>query len=313
MVAGTCIEWLFRQKPDAKVLVVALSRDLVDQLERALWRHISKYVPTQQLTGTEKPDYLDGVTCATIQSAIVNLRHGWRPDFIFIDEAHHLGEQGQLSEMMDLCDEALILGATATPWRGDTGDIEARFGGTSYKLGIEEGMRLGYLCDVLYRVFSDNIDWEFVRDASSKRYSLKELNTRLFMPQRDERIRDELIAAWNSTRDPRAIVFCQSIEHAERMHRTLATVPCWFNAQVMHAQVPKRQRQMHMMSFRTGQVPLLVAVDVLNEGVDIPDVNRKCTYQHLILLFLRINVLKALWRNGCRTQLTLILPQTKLL
>jgi superfamily II DNA or RNA helicase len=276
VVAGTCIEWMLTQKPDAKILVVAHVRELVAQLERAIWRHLSKQVPTQLLTGDDKPEYLDGVTCATLQTAITVVKRGWRPDFIFIDEAHHVATEGQYSEMIDLCGESYILGVTATPWRGDKQSIEKTFGPASYKLGIEDGMRLGYLCNVKYRVFIDDINWEFVRQASKNNYSIKELNSKLFLPQRDEKIRDELIATWHSTPNPRAIVFCQSIDHAQRMLRILSAVPIWQNAAIIHADIPRRTRQMDLLNFRSGACPLLVAVDVLNEGVDVPDVNIVC-------------------------------------
>ncbi len=34
-----------------------------------------------------------------------------------------------------------------------------------------------------------------------------------------------------------------------------------------------RERQLRLIDFRAGRVPLLTAVDILNEGVDVPDVN----------------------------------------
>ena len=52
-------------------------------------------------------------------------------------------------------------------------------------------MRRGYLA-VDYRLFVDNIDWDVVRDASKHGYSMKELNCKLFLPQRDEAVVDAL-------------------------------------------------------------------------------------------------------------------------
>ncbi len=211
VIAGTVIQAFMQANPGATILVVAHARDLVDQLQRALWRHVPKTVPVQQFTGDDKPTLLDGVTCATVQAVITHIRMGWRPDFIFIDEAHHVGDDGLYAEMLDLCSGAKILGVTATPWRGDSVDVLKHFGGASFKLGIEEGMRFGYLCDVRYKVFVDDIDWDLVRSISAHNYSIGDLNSKLFIPQRDEKIRDELLSAWNQTRSPRAIVFCQTI------------------------------------------------------------------------------------------------------
>lgn len=276
IIAGTVIDTFLSQRSDAQVLVLAHTRDLVEQLERALWRHIPKQVPTQQLQGDERPEALSGVTAATIQSAVAYLRRGFRPAFIFIDEAHHTGAGTMFAEALGLCPDAWRLGATATPWRGDEFDVSAHFGEPSYKIGIEEGMRLGYLADVDYRLFIDNIDWNVVSTLSANRYSVAELNERLFLPQRDERIRDELLEIWYRTAAPRAIVFCQTIDHAERMLEVLRRVPVWHRASAVHTRITRREQKTRLTKFRLGEIPLLVAVDVLNEGVDVPDVNIVC-------------------------------------
>ena len=41
-------------------------KDLVQQLERAFWRHLPKTIATQVLTGDQKPPSLDGVTFAKL-------------------------------------------------------------------------------------------------------------------------------------------------------------------------------------------------------------------------------------------------------
>lgn len=276
VIAGSLIDWVLDERPKAQVLVLAHTRDLVDQLERALWRHLPKDVSTQQLQGDEKPDALPGVTVATVQTAVGYIRQGMRPDFIFVDEAHHTGAGTQFAEVLELCPDALRLGATATPWRGDEFDIAHFFGEPSYKIGIEEGMRLGYLVDVKYHLFVDNIDWDYVSTLSEHSYSLGELNRKLFLPQRDERIRDELLEVWMATRAPRGIVFCQTIEHAETMLSVLQGVPDWSSAECIHNGLAKTEQKQNLTKFRLGDIPLLIAVDILNEGVDVPDVNVVC-------------------------------------
>jgi len=246
---------------------------LVNQLERALWRHLPKATKTQVLTGDDKPRELSGVTCATTTSALRAVLKGWRPALVMVDETHHVGADGEYDQLLDELSESIQFGVTATPWRGDKYDIESRFGSASYKLGIEEGMRRGYLAAVDYRLFVDNIDWDAVRDASEHQYSIKELNSRLFLTQRDEAVVDALLEAWQNTVSPRGIVFCQTIAHSERMRELLAQVPDWRNVASLHNGMPKRERQQRLLDFRAGRIPLLTAVDILNEGVDVPDVN----------------------------------------
>src|SRR5690606_40593303 len=126
------------------------------------------------------------------------------------------------------------------------------FDAATYKLGMGEGMRLGYLGQVDYRLFLDNIDWDVVKDVSRRSYSMKELNTKLFLPQRDQAIIDELASAWRSTLDPRAIVFCQTKDHAERMAELLRHTSEWRNAQAIHDGLKVRERQLRLLDFRSG-------------------------------------------------------------
>lgn len=280
VVGGEIIGRHLRQHPSDDVLVVAHQKELVNQLERALWRHLPKRVPTQVLTGDDQPKSLAGLTCATVNSALTAVLNGWRPALVMVDETHHVGEDGQFDQLLWALTDSLQFGVTATPWRGDAYDIEHRFGRASYKLGIEEGMKRGYLTTVDYRLFVDNIDWDAVRHASEHSYSIKDLNSRLFLPQRDDAIIDALKDAWNTTRSPRGIIFCQTIEHCERMQSQLRTVPGWQEAAALHNDLPKREQQQRLLDFRAGRIPILVAVDILNEGVDVPDVN--------VLVFARV-------------------------
>lgn len=281
VVGGEVIRRRLAERPNAKILVVAHMKDLVEQLERAMWRHIGKSVPTRLLTGDAKPPALDGVVVGTVESVLSQVRAGYRPDFIMIDETHHVAETGRFAELLDLCGDTEQLGVTATPWRGDKFDITARFGYPSFAMGIAEGMAHGYLSAVDYRIYVDNIDWDVVKDASAHGYSVKDLNRALFLPQRDEEIIEWLREAWRATPEPRAILFCQTIEHAEHMAGLLATSDSsWANAAFLHSALPRQRRQILLNEFRLGRVPVITCVDVFNEGVDVPDVN--------LIVFLRV-------------------------
>lgn len=276
IVGGEVIADHLVRFPDDQVLVVAHTKDLIDQLERALWRHLPKAIKTRMLTGEERMDDLFGITCATLTTALQAVRQGYRPGLTVVDEAHHVGEGGQYAELLSSLEDGRQFGATATPWRGDEYDIAHRFGRPSYALGIETGMRNGYLAQVDYRLYVDNIDWEVVKSASHHSYSLRELNSKLFLPKRDEAIRDELAETWGATSQPRALVFCRTIEHAERMADTLRRNPRWMGALAVHNGLSKRERRSRLLSFRSGEVPILTSVDILNEGIDVPDVNIVC-------------------------------------
>ncbi len=274
VVGGEVIRRHLETRPGSRVLVVAHMKELVEQLEKALWRHLDKTVPIQVWTGDSKPESLEGVTVGTIESVLGAARVGWRPTLVMVDETHHVGESGRFAELLDLCEDAHQLGMTATPWRGDKFDLATRFGRASFSMGIAEGMAAGYLASVDYRIFVDNLDWDVVRESSEHGYSLKELNRVLFLPQRDEEILDQLRMAWREVTDPRAILFCQTMDHAERMAELLTGADlAWRRAAFLHSGISRQQRQVLLNAFRLGRVPVITCVDVFNEGVDVPDVN----------------------------------------
>ncbi len=279
VVAGEVIARDFGRSEGRRVLVVAHTTDLIGQLERAMWRHLPKSIPTCRLSGADKPPALDGLICATVQGAEGLVAGGWRPDLVVVDEAHHVSEDGRFQRLLDDLQGVPRLGLTATPWRGDGYDIARRFGSSVYSIGIVEGMAQDYLAQVDYRLFIDDIDWSVVTETSEQGMTVRDLNARLFLPQRDESVIDELRDAWSSIAEPRAIVFCRTIDHAEEMAERLRGAG-WRRAASFHDRLGRRERDLLMSEFRDGRVPIVTAVDIFNEGVDVPDVN--------ILCFLRV-------------------------
>lgn len=280
VVAGRVVTQTLQRAPDAQILLAAHTIDLVEQLERSMWRDIPKSVPTRLLHGGSKPDALPGVTFGVLDTAASYVESGYQPDLVIVDEAHHVGETGHYARLLSRLESVPRMGVTATPWRGDKYEIEQVFGEPVVRVSISEGMRRGYLAEVNYRLFTDNIDWEFVREHSERGYSIRDLNKRLFIPERDEAVRDHLRRVWDRTRAPRAIVFCQTIGHAEEMARVLARVPGWEATTAVHGGLGPAERRARLLGFRSGSIPVITSVDLFNEGVDVPDVN--------ILAFARI-------------------------
>jgi len=276
VVTGAVIEWFLKQFPNKRILILAHARDLIYQIEKSIWQDLDKKTPTQIIDSEEKPNDLSGVTLATRQSIIKYIKGGYSPDFVIVDEAHHVGGEGEYSDIFSLLPNALRLGVTATPWRGDKFAISSIFGDPSYSLGIEEGMRDGYLAEVNYKLFCDNINWDLIEQASKHSYTIKDLNRRLFLPQRDQLVIDRLLDVWSTIEKPKAIVFCQTIAHAEQFCELLKRYSDWSNVAVLHSEIPKWDRRKALIKFRKSECPILVAVDILNEGVDVPDVNIIC-------------------------------------
>ncbi len=276
VVASTIISEIFAMNESSKVLVLAHMNELVGQLQIALWGDLPIYVSSQIINENNKPNFLEGITVATNYSILRYLDAGYRPDLMVIDECHHIGEDNYYGKILERLRGVTVLGVTATPWRGDGYKMESIFGKPSYVCGIEDGMRQGFLSPVEYRLFCDNINWDTIPSISKNAYTVRQLNRKLFIPQRDEQILDALSEEWINIEEPKAIVFCQGVEHAERVYELLLKYDRWKNAEILHSKLGTNARKFALLRFRSPDCPILVAVDILNEGVDVPNVNLVC-------------------------------------
>jgi superfamily II DNA or RNA helicase len=263
--------------PHDRVLVLAHTRDLVQQLHVAFWHQLPRWVPTHQLVEGETPTFWDGVTFATVQS--VHRRRESLPAFglVVVDEAHHVGAE-TFVETLAALSAPMRAGVTATPWRGDYYDIESMFGPALIQMGIAEGLQGGFLSNVDYRLFADNVDWEVVQDLSTHRYSLAQLNRRLILPTRDEEAARIVAEIYRSAERRGGIVFSPSIQHAREFAAMLRSFG--FRAEEISSADEPRQRDLKLSRFRGGEYDFMATVDLFNEGVDLPDVD--------LIVFLRV-------------------------
>ena len=272
VVLAEALAQLFRDDavPYGRALVLAGTRELVDQLQRAFWDQIPKWIATHRLIGGETPSHWDGITFATIQS--VASRIDELPDFgvVFIDEAHHVGS-ATFRRVTDRLSDAMIGGVTATPWRGDRYDIDHLLGPPVIRIGIAEGLWRGFLCEADYRMLADNLDWELVRSRSRNSYSISQLNRLLLLPTRDEEAAKSVRGIFDGEQRRAAITFCSSITHAKSFAATLRLFG--FRAQSITGDMDARERDQTMASFRKGTLDIVTTRDLFNEGVDVPDVD----------------------------------------
>ena len=277
VAAGVIEQWL-NDRPESEILVIAPSLTLVPQLEASLWPYLPKGVATHILVGSEKPSFQGGVTVATVQSMLNRgVEDRERFGLVVVDEAHHAPADGYRQLLSDLAPR-FVLGMTATPWRGDERRLEDIFDDPTYTVSIVEGMQLGYLAAVDYRMMVDTIDWDWVRENLHSSLSIRELNRRLFIPERDEALVFKIRQHLDQVNDPRAVVFCRSIDHAEAIAGRLQAEG--FAVHAIHSRLDRFVTTKILRDFRAGDVPIIVTVDMLNEGIDIPDVN--------LIAFLRV-------------------------
>lgn len=267
------------ERPGSEALVLVESVELARQLERTSWEVLPKGITTHLWAGGETPAYAcgDSVTFATTDS----VRAGWgllvrahRYPLVVFDEAHHAVADTNRQLLDDLA-PSFRLGMTATPWRGDQRTLESAFGGELpvYRLSVVDAIKRGYLSEVRYQFFDDHIDWEQVSTLSSLGLTIRDLNRRLWIPERENRVasivRDWIEALTVEGELPRTVVFCRSIEHTDKATAALhaAGVP----AASLHSGLAKFDVTRRLQRFRDGDIRVLTVVDMLNEGIDVPD------------------------------------------
>ncbi len=252
-------------------LVLCHSQDLALQLERAFWPHLRSSERTSVFFDGEPPKHPMGVTFGLYQTLLGFLSSVdcEQYDLVVIDEAHHALSSGFLA-CIDHLKPKFLLGMTATPWRGDGDSIDRIFGSPVAKVSLVDGMALGFLAEVDYRILCDNIRWEEMPHLSKSHLSISDLNKRLFLPQRDEAAIGIILKTIAEIGTAKLIVFSPSIQHASHF------------ADILNASgVPARNisgadrvsRQKFLMDFAAGRIKALTTVDLLNEGIDVPDVN----------------------------------------
>lgn len=256
--------------PYGRMLVLADKREIVRQLQFGFWYQLPKEVPTHLLLAEEEPSFWDGITFATVQSVYSRLESLPEFDCVFIDEAHHIGSHTFQAVLAKLTPERLA-GVTATPWRGDSYDIDTLLGQPLVRIGISEGLARGFLSQVDYRLLADNLDWQFVQEASDYGYSLSQLNRRLIIPTRDEEAARMIAATFEESSRRAVIVFSPSIEHSKEIAAKLRLFG--LTAESIDGSLPPRERDRLMTEFRKGYIQALCTVDLFNEGVDVPDVD----------------------------------------
>ncbi len=268
-----------------KVLILAHTNEIVYQLEKSFWPFLSKHHQTVIWNGYEMGDLESSqITFACIFSVANELeRNGELPfyyDIIVIDEAHHAGSQ----TYRDLINQSgagnvngpFLLGMTATPWRSDEHDLQKIFTEKLSSIDIIQGMTNGYLSNVDYRMHVDNIDWSQL--SKIKKVTPRALNKTLFIQEWDNAVVDILQKTWYEQKKPKAIVFCSRIDHAITM-RDKINATGFTKAGVIYSstyngkKMNQIDRSVLLCDFSDDLLGVICAVDIFNEGIDVPDVN----------------------------------------
>ncbi|MGL5110214.1 MAG: EcoAI/FtnUII family type I restriction enzme subunit R [Vibrio ordalii] len=159
-------------------------------------------------------------------------------DLIIIDECHRgsASEDSAWREILEYFSSATQVGLTATPKETDEVSNIEYFGDPVYTYSLKEGIEDGFLAP--YKVIRVDIDidvqgWRPTKGQTDKHgeiiedriYNQKDFDRTMVIDERTELVAKTITNYLNRT-DPMAktIVFCNDIDHAERMRRALVNL-----------------------------------------------------------------------------------------
>lgn len=225
---------------------------LVDGDEPTKWRHVFASIQSlsESRLNTIKPDHFDVVV---------------------VDEFHH-AEAKSYRRLLDHVAPIELLGLTATPERADGVDVREFFGGrVAAELRLWDALDQQLLCPFHYfGIFDpteiDQIAWKrggYDVAELSRVYTGNDARTRIVLKELGDKVDD--------VRAMRALGFCVSVEHARYMAERFndAGVP----ARAVSAETSANDRRQALVDLRDRKINAIFAVDLFNEGLDIPNVD----------------------------------------
>ncbi|WP_221766014.1 DEAD/DEAH box helicase family protein [Halomonas nitroreducens] len=198
--------------------------------------------------------------------------------YVVIDEAHH-GAASSYRALLEALKPDLLLGLTATPERMDGSSILPDFDDDfAAEIRLAEALEEKLLCPFHYFGVSDSIDLSDDRLWQNGRYDMRELENLLtgddfLARQRVDTVLKALERYQPNLDGVRAVGFCAGVRHAEYMTDCFNRLGEAYRAAVLLGDTSPELRDERLREFRDGRLPFLFTVDVLSEGVDVPDIN----------------------------------------
>lgn len=256
------------------VVYTAHSHEILEAAEDEFLKEIPK-AQVARFKNRPTAECLRRVNLITIQTLARNLEvfAGKAVDCLVVDEFHHAAARSYRRAVASLS-PSFLLGLTATPFRGDQQDVlELCNNNVIVDFDLRQGIEFGVLSPYHYFGCFDDVDYTDIQHNGT-RYEIRDLERALIIPERDEAI----IRKWIEKADAKpTVAFCCSHRHAERVAESFHNAG--ISSATYLAHTSQEDRSQLRAQLQHGTIKVLCAVDILNEGIDLPFV--EC------LLFLR--------------------------
>lgn len=265
------IAWADTQGRMPRVLVLAHREQLLFQAAKTFRRLLRDRAPRFGWFAGSASELKGAVVFASVQKLsrpehLARLAPG-SFDYAIVDEVHH-GTAPSYRAILDRLDPAFLLGLTATPERADGADVAGLFDDhVAYRADLGVGIERGLLVPFAYHGLKDDTDYGKVT-FRNRRFDPLELERAVDTDQRLEK----MWSAWQEHPGSRTLVFCCSIQHAHHARDFFAKRGVRIAA--VHSGPESAPREAALADLIAGKLDALCAVDLFNEGIDLPAVDR---------------------------------------
>lgn len=193
-------------------------------------------------------------------------------DYIVLDEVHH-SQAGSYRKLFSVFQPKILIGLTATPERMDgkaiTPDFNDRF---SAEIRLHEALNQQLLTPFAYFcVTDDTVDLSRLVCSADGKYDVNQLEAQ-YVGNRERfgKIQNAINRYLTDPQDCKAVCFCCSIAHAEWMADM-------FNSTGYKAAAVTSKNSSELDNYSEqlaqGSINYLCVADILNEGIDIPEID----------------------------------------
>lgn len=187
-------------------------------------------------------------------------------DYIVVDEFHHAAAT-TYRRLIDYFEPQFLLGLTATPDRTDGTDILTLCSeNLVYECGLVEGIQRLLLSPFHYFGIADEIDFANIPWRNG-RFDPEALEQAVATQSRAQNAFEQ----WSRHAPQRTLAFCVSQQHADFMRRYFAERHVRVAA--VHAAPSSDSRAESLEQLAAGTLQVVFAVDMFNEGVDVPAID----------------------------------------
>ncbi|MGH7298754.1 MAG: DEAD/DEAH box helicase, partial [Polyangiaceae bacterium] len=261
----------FQAMGGERVLFVAHREEILDQAKDT-WQRVfpDKVVGTYQ--GGKRESDVD-IVFASVQTLAREKHLARFPpnhfDYVVIDEFHHAAAK-TYRKILGHFTPRFLLGLTATPDRTDGKSLLELCGDNLiYRRNLVHGISQRLLVPFHYFALKDSVNYESIQWRSGK-FEPGELTEAVSTEEHaDQALREYQRRASSGVR--RTLCFCCTVEHADYMARFFERHGR--RAAAVHSGPTSAPRAESLRKLKSGALEILCAVDVFNEGLDVPDIN----------------------------------------